>query len=658
MRRFLTFLLPVLVGLAPVSAEPVSVELILDCSGSMWNRLTDGRFRIDAAKEVLSEFIATAPEKDDLHIGLRLYGSKVSHREPGACEDTALVVPIDGFKRTEMLRIVKETRAVGATPLALSLEAAAADFTHPGKKQIIVFTDGEESCGGDVAAALARLKADGFDADVRIIGIGLPKSVADRFAVLAPVENANSAVKLAEALKTATATTIAAAPAPVVMKEKVTVRVTKNGSPLTDGEISFLGSDQVAIPLTKSETPGEWKAEMIAGLYSAKVASAGRSFTHLAVARGIETVFVLDVSDLPKVTVEVPQEGVTVLAETTALFSGADGREDQYLIIAPVGAPESAEPDYEWAKGKNGQVVFKAPALLGTYEARFAVKGSEYQPVICGRSKPFEVKQPEIVMDIPATVPASLPMQIKVKAPIQREDWMGWVKAGAEDGDYVLYTRLSSDTDTYELNAPAEPGDYELRYAKDGSPQVFARKPFKVEASKLSVEALGETMAGTKVKITWQGPRVKNLYFTIVEKGAEPSAYNDYVRLDDAENPLLLQSPRKAVPSEIRIVDERENKVLLARPLLLTEMKASVEGPAEVAASEPLQVKWTGPQGSGDYVTIVKAGAGNGEYLDYITVIGEAESVKITAPPEAGNYELRYMTQDLQVLARQAIRVK
>lgn len=66
------------------AAEPVSVELILDCSGSMWNKPSDGRYRIDAAKEVLSQFIATAPDNPDLHIGLRLYGSKIPYRKPGA----------------------------------------------------------------------------------------------------------------------------------------------------------------------------------------------------------------------------------------------------------------------------------------------------------------------------------------------------------------------------------------------------------------------------------------------------------------------------------------------------------------------------------------------------------------------------------------------
>lgn len=641
-----------------LSAEPTSVELILDCSGSMWNKLADGRYRIDAAKQVLSEFIATAPEKEDLHIGLRLYGSKVSHREPGACEDTVLVVPMEGFQRAEMLRLVKDARAIGATPLAISLNAAADDFTKPGKKQVIVFTDGEESCGGDVAAALARLKADGIDADVRIIGIGLPKAVAERFAVLAPIENADSAIKLAEALKNATSSTMTAPAAPVVKKEKVTVKVTKNGEPWSEGEITLLRTDKAVFQLTKSEEPGAWTAELVPGLYSATVAPMGRVFPDLGVAVGADNTFVLDVTEMPKVTVEVPNEKISLVQEMTVIFSGANGVGEQYIIIAPVGAPDTAEPNLRDALGKENTMSVIAPENPGTYEARFTVRGQDYRQVVCGRSKPFEVKAPEVSLEMPATVPASSPITVKYKAPVQNGDWIGWVKAGAADGDYVLYVRPSVDTDTVQLNAPAEPGDYEMRYANEGTYRPFARKAFKVEASSMSLEAPETAMAGTLVKIGWKAPELGHLYITIVDKGEGEGAYNRYKRLDGGENPMDLQAPRKTGEMEIRINDEQQGKVLFRRPIKLTDMKATVKGPAEVATNAAISVQWTGPQGEGDYVTITKPDAENGAYLSYYEILGAAATVDITAPEEAGDYELRYVTQESQVIARQPIKVK
>ncbi len=657
--RFLSLL--TCLSLAPLGllhAEPTSVELILDCSGSMWNKLGDGRYRIDAAKQVLSEFIATAPEKEDLHIGLRLYGSKLSHREPGACEDTLLVVPVEGFQRTQMLKLVKEARAIGATPLAISLNAAADDLSRPGKKQVIVFTDGEESCGGDVAAALARLKSDGIDADVRIIGIGLPKAVADRFAILAPVENADSVAKLAAALKNAAAITMAPPAAPVVEKQKVIVKVTKDAAPLAEGEVTLAGADKTSVKLVKNEEPGTWTGELIPGLYTATVAPSGRAFRDLSVARAAENIFLLDVTELPKVTVEVPNETISVLSEFTLLFSGANGVGDQYIVIAPVDSPDSAQPNWRDAIGKEATMSIHAPALAGRYEARFIQRGPDMEFAICGRSKAFEVKLPAITLDLPETVTISAPVTVKFKAPVQPADWIGWVKAGAADTAYVLYARPTAESDTIQVNAPAEPGDYEMRYSNDQAETPFARKAFKVVPATLGLTAPETAMAGTRISIQWTAPALGHLFISIVEKADGAGSYNAYKRLDGGENPMLLQAPRKTGDLEIRIADEQQTKVLFARPIKLTEMKATLKGPAEAAVGSLINVEWTGPAGEGDFVTFAKAGGPDSEYLNYAYVTDAPATIDLKAPDEPGQYELRYTTQDSKVLIRQAIQVK
>src|SRR5450432_636056 len=137
-------------GVPAAPETPVTeIELILDASGSMWNKLEDGRFRIDAAKQVLTEFISETPARPDLRIGLRIYGAKVHYSKPGACEDSELVAPIAPLDRPRLLAAVREARAIGATPLAHSLELAAQDFHEAGRKKVLICTDGEESCGGD-----------------------------------------------------------------------------------------------------------------------------------------------------------------------------------------------------------------------------------------------------------------------------------------------------------------------------------------------------------------------------------------------------------------------------------------------------------------------------------------------------------------------------
>ena len=49
----------------------------------------------------------------------------------------------------------------------------------------------------------------------------------------------------------------------------------------------------------------------------------------------------------------------------------------------------------------------------------------------------------------------------------------------------------------------------------------------------------------------------------------------------------------------------------------LVEPEATLEGPHEVRGGSTFGVEWTGPEGIGDYVAIVAAGAADGKYLSF-----------------------------------------
>ena len=193
-------LLTALLPTAPASAGS-HVELILDASGSMWNRLDDGRFRITAAKEALDGFIDGLPD-EGIEVGLRIYGASVKAGQPGACEDSRLVVPLEGVNKSALRSAVQDATALGSTPIALSLKRAAADFPADAESKLIVLvTDGEEACDGDVRAAIQSLKG----VDLKIIGFDLDPADAAAFEQLAAFENAADSKALAGALGRAVA---------------------------------------------------------------------------------------------------------------------------------------------------------------------------------------------------------------------------------------------------------------------------------------------------------------------------------------------------------------------------------------------------------------------------------------------------------------------
>jgi Ca-activated chloride channel family protein len=70
-----------------------------------------------------------------------------------------------------------------------------------------------------------------------------------------------------------------------------------------------------------------------------------------------------------------------------------------------------------------------------------------------------------------------------------------------------------------------------------------------------------------------------------------------------------------------------------------------------------LNVNWTGPGNSGDYITIVAKTKPDGQYGNY-GVLSKRSPVAVLVPIEPGEAELRYMTgQGAKVLARRALRV-
>jgi Ca-activated chloride channel family protein len=145
------------------------VELILDASGSMWNRLEDGRSRFMVAQGIVYDISDRLSYDPQLKVGLRIFGAQYAALEEGACEDSRLVVALGN--NSELSSTVANVQARGASPIAFSLLEAARDFPeNADHRQIILVTDGEESCGGNLVSVAASLRQQGIDLDLHIVG--------------------------------------------------------------------------------------------------------------------------------------------------------------------------------------------------------------------------------------------------------------------------------------------------------------------------------------------------------------------------------------------------------------------------------------------------------------------------------------------------------
>ncbi|NEZ04957.1 VWA domain-containing protein [Wenzhouxiangella sp. XN201] len=153
-------------------ADPGSrgaVEIILDASGSMLKRMGEQR-RIDIAKAAIRRTVSdTLP--DGMPLALRVYG----HREAGSCR-TDLEVPLAPLDKSAFLAQIEGIQAINLakTPIADSLAAVAADLkAAEGRRLVVLLTDGEETCDGDPATEIEKLKESGFEVRVNIVGFAI-----------------------------------------------------------------------------------------------------------------------------------------------------------------------------------------------------------------------------------------------------------------------------------------------------------------------------------------------------------------------------------------------------------------------------------------------------------------------------------------------------
>ena len=181
------------------------VEIVLDASGSMLQRLPDGRRRIVAAKASIRELV-TNELPSGTPAALRVFG----HLEPDSC-DTRLVQPLAPISEGDFVEKLEGIQAknLAKTPIAESLRLTAKDLeAAEGNPLVVLLTDGDETCGGDPRKTLEELKAQGMDLKVNVVGFAVGAELDKTFRSWAETGNgkyykADDANSLGKALQTA-----------------------------------------------------------------------------------------------------------------------------------------------------------------------------------------------------------------------------------------------------------------------------------------------------------------------------------------------------------------------------------------------------------------------------------------------------------------------
>jgi Ca-activated chloride channel family protein len=346
----------------------------------------------------------------------------------------------------------------------------------------------------------------------------------------------------------------------------------------------------------------------------------------------------------------------TVLAGATfaVTWTGPDNLGD-FVALMPGAAPEvPADKLLTYAQTSGGpSLELVAPVEPGAYELRY-VTGRARR--VLGRA-PIEVQAARVTLEAPDEVVLGAEVSVRWTGPGHAGDYITLVAKGTPDGQYANYTETSAGSPLTVL-APTTTGDHELRYVAGQGPhdEVLARRAVKVVMAAVELSAPDTAPAGSTVQVTWTGPDNTGDYITVVAVGTPDGTYDNYTNTQKG-SPLPLLMPVLVGKAELRYVTGQGHRVLARRAIDLRAPEVTLTAQEEAKAGASVSIHWTGPNYSGDYLTIVAKDAADGKFGAYQnTSVGSP--LTVAAPKSPGLSEIRYVTgQGGKVLARRDLRI-
>jgi Ca-activated chloride channel family protein len=148
--------------------------------------------------------------------------------------------------------------------------------------------------------------------------------------------------------------------------------------------------------------------------------------------------------------------------------------------------------------------------------------------------------------------------------------------------------------------------------------------------------------AGVQFEVTWTGPNAPRDYVTIVAAGATKWTNEPYF-YTTVGSPGKLVAPVADGAYALWYVSGADDTILARLAIRVTPFEGALLAEDQVEAGTNFEVAWNGPNGPGDYVTIVAAGATKWTNEPYFYTTAGSPGT-LVAPIDAGSYELWYVT--------------
>ncbi|MCW5721102.1 MAG: VWA domain-containing protein [Devosia sp.] len=158
------------------------------------------------------------------------------------------------------------------------------------------------------------------------------------------------------------------------------------------------------------------------------------------------------------------------------------------------------------------------------------------------------------------------------------------------------------------------------------------------------ITAPSEVTTGSSFAVSWSSSVHPDDMVTIVPAGADEGSYGTYERVRDNSQARLV-APADPGLYEVRYILNQGRRTLASAVVEVVEAEVSISAPEQVTTGASFAVSWSAAVHPNDMVTIVPAGADEGNYGTYERVRDNSQG-KLVAPAEPGLYELRYILNE------------
>lgn len=144
----------------PTQQPPVVI--VVDTSGSMGDKDTNGKLKIEGAGEALVSMLHGVP--GSARVGVWTYPAA------GGCDSGHMSTTIQPVAGLDAGSVTESWVADGDTPTGAALRAAAEVLHDNGGRTMILISDGESTCNPDPCTVAQQLAAEGYQIQVDTIG--------------------------------------------------------------------------------------------------------------------------------------------------------------------------------------------------------------------------------------------------------------------------------------------------------------------------------------------------------------------------------------------------------------------------------------------------------------------------------------------------------